>query len=99
MAVEAQVDTSEPGVVRSTLILQPLKRSDWPMALSCSASNSELSRPLDQAFEVDMDRKSEPDGPLGAPHSWTVVTDFLMVERSASQCYSRARLHPPVVHA
>lgn len=66
IAVEAQVDTSEPGVVRSTLTLQPLKRSDWPMTFSCSASNSEHSRPLEQAFDVDMDRKSEPAGPADA---------------------------------
>lgn len=47
----------EPGRIRSTLILPPLKRSDWPLTLSCSASNSDKSRPLEQSFDLDIERK------------------------------------------
>lgn len=52
------MESSEPGRLRSTFLLPPLKRTDWPMTLSCSASNSERGRPLEQSFDVDMERKS-----------------------------------------
>ncbi|XP_046643483.1 nephrin-like isoform X2 [Daphnia pulicaria] len=55
VTVTGQMETSEPDRIRSTLLLPPLKRSDWPMTLSCSASNSERGRPLEQSFDVDME--------------------------------------------
>ena len=58
VTVNGQMDSSEPGLIRSTLLLPPLKRTDWPMTLSCSASNWERGRPLEQSFDVDMERKS-----------------------------------------
>lgn len=58
ITVPGQMESSEPERIRSTLLLPPLKRSDWPMTLSCSASNSERGRPLEQSFDVDMERKS-----------------------------------------
>jgi len=48
----------EQGRVRSTLVLPALKRSDYPLTLSCSASNSDRSRPLEQSFDIDMQRES-----------------------------------------
>jgi hypothetical protein len=53
----AQLDVSEPGVVRSVLFLPPLKRSDWPMTLTCSASNWDRGRTLEQSINVDMERE------------------------------------------
>lgn len=55
ITVPGQMESSEPERIRSTLLLPPLKRSDWPMTLSCSASNSERGRPLEQSFDVDME--------------------------------------------
>lgn len=58
VTVSGQTESSETGRVQSTLLLPPLKRTDWPMTLSCSASNSERGRPLEQSFDIDMERKS-----------------------------------------
>ncbi|XP_057370740.1 nephrin-like [Daphnia carinata] len=55
ITVPGQMESSEPERIRSTLLLPPLKRSDWPMTLTCSASNSERGRPLEQSFDVDME--------------------------------------------
>ena len=57
MTVSGQLDLSEPGIVRSTLFLAPLKRSDWPMTLTCSATNWDRGRALEQSIQVDMERK------------------------------------------
>ena len=56
--VEVDGQGSSGYRIRSTLTLPALKRSDWPMMLSCSASNSDRGRPLQHQFDVDMQRES-----------------------------------------
>ena len=58
VTVSSQTETNESGRIQSTLLLPPLKRPDWPMTLSCSASNYERGRPLEQSFDIDMECKS-----------------------------------------
>lgn len=59
MTVSGQMDViDEPDKIRSTLVLPALKRSDYPLTLSCSASNADRSRPLEQSFDIDMQRES-----------------------------------------
>jgi hypothetical protein len=59
--VKSEVDAVDvagtSGKIKSSLVLTPLKRSDWPLSLTCSAANSNLSRPLENTFDVDMERK------------------------------------------
>ena len=59
--VKSEVDAVDvagtSGKMKSSLVLTPLKRSDWPLSLTCSAANSNLSRPLENTFDVDMERK------------------------------------------
>lgn len=57
VTITGHIEMDDPGRMRSTLLLSPLKRSDYPMTLSCSTSNSERSRPLEQSFDIDMERK------------------------------------------
>lgn len=94
VTVTGQIDTTEPGRVRSTLVLPPLKRSDWPLTLSCSASNSEKGRPLEQSFDVDMERKFSLFSflLLFDDYSWYIAWYSLLVRNGGSMpTFSRCR--------
>ena len=76
--VELEGQGSPGYQIKSTLTLPALKRSDWPMTLSCSATNSDRGRPLQHQFDVDMEREliSKPKNPFHNPSENPVTRHF-----------------------